>query len=115
MAFDEGLVHRVQEHLADRADLGPADVEDKRMFGGLGLMVRGNMACGILEDQLIVRLGEEGADAALKEDGVRPFDFTGRPMKGWVYVGPEALSGDEELARWVDAGVDFALSLDEGA
>lgn len=107
MAFDEGLAHRVQEHLADRQD-----VEDKRMFGGIGFMVRGNMACGVIEDDLIVRLGEDGAEQALSEEGVRPFDFTGRPMKGWVFVGPDATSDDADLARWVDAGVAFALSLD---
>lgn len=108
MAFDEGLAHRVRVHLEDRGD-----VEELRMFGGLGFVVRGNMACGVIERDLVVRLGEEGARDALDEDGVRPFDFTGRPMTGWVFVGPDATSEDEDLERWIDAGVAYALSLDE--
>lgn len=81
------------------------------MFGGIGFMVQGKMACGVIGEDLVVRLGKAAAENALKERGVRPFDFTGRPMTGWVFVGPEVLSDDADLARWIDAGVSLVLSL----
>jgi TfoX N-terminal domain len=81
------------------------------MFGGIAFMVAGNMACGVLGEDLIVRLGDDEGEKALAEDGVRPFDFTGKPMKGIVYVSPERTSGDAGLSEWVDAGADYAASL----
>jgi hypothetical protein len=80
------------------------------MFGGIAWMVSGNMACGILGDDLIVRLGPD-AEAALAEEHVRPFDFTGKPMKGTVFVEPAATAEPADLAGWVEAGVGFASSL----
>jgi TfoX/Sxy family transcriptional regulator of competence genes len=106
MAYDEALADRVRDLLAARAE-----VSERKMFGGVAFMVAGNMACGVLGEDLIVRLGEAEADGALKENGVRPFDFTGRPMKTTVYVSPERTSEDAGLAEWVDAGADFAASL----
>jgi TfoX/Sxy family transcriptional regulator of competence genes len=106
MAFDEELADRVRNLLSARAELS-----ERRMFGGIAFMVAGNMACGILGEDLIVRLGEEEAEKALREDGVRPFDFTGRPMKTTVYVSPERTSDEAGLAEWVEAGADFAASL----
>ena len=81
------------------------------MFGGIAFMVGGNMACGVMGGDLIVRLGDQEAEKALAEDGVRPFDFTGRPMKTTVYVSPERTADDEGLSEWVDAGADFASTL----
>jgi TfoX/Sxy family transcriptional regulator of competence genes len=81
------------------------------MFGGIAFMVQGNMACGVLKEELIVRLGDEEGEKALAEDGVRPFDFTGKAMKGIVYVSPERTAEDAGLAEWVDAGADYAASL----
>ena len=81
------------------------------MFGGIAFIVAGNMACGVMGEDLIVRLGDEEAKRASDEDGVRPFDFTGRADEGTVYVSPERLSDDGELAEWVDAGADYASSL----
>jgi TfoX/Sxy family transcriptional regulator of competence genes len=106
MAYDESLADRVRELLMARAD-----VSERKMFGGIAFMVGGNMACGVLGEDLIVRLGEDEAEKALAEDGVRPFDFTGRPMKTTVYVSPERTSDDAGLAEWVEAGADFAASL----
>jgi TfoX/Sxy family transcriptional regulator of competence genes len=83
------------------------------MFGGIGFMLDGRMAVGVIGDDLIVRLDPDDARLALKEDGVREFDFTGRRMKGWVYVSPEATAGDAALAGWVEAGAEFAASLAE--
>jgi TfoX/Sxy family transcriptional regulator of competence genes len=106
MAYDEDLAQRVREVLAARAE-----VSERKMFGGIAFMLAGNMACGVLGDELIVRLGDEEGEMALAEDGVRPFDFTGKPMKGIVYVSSERTTADAGLSEWVDAGADYAASL----
>ena len=106
MAFDQALADRVREVLAVQSDLS-----EKRMFGGIAFLLAGNMCCGVIEDDLVVRLSPEEAASALHEEGVRPMDFTGRPMKGWIFVAPEVSEGDAELASWVEAGVSFASSL----
>jgi TfoX/Sxy family transcriptional regulator of competence genes len=106
MAYDEALADRVREALAARSELS-----ERKMFGGIGFMLAGKMAVGVIGEDLIVRVGPDEAERALTEEGVREFDFTGRPMKGWVYVAPEAIDGDDQLADWVDAGADFAASL----
>lgn len=106
MSYDEALADRVSEVISSRPD-----VSERKMFGGIAFMVAGNMACGVLGEDLIVRLGDEEAEKALSEDGVRPFDFTGRPMKTTVYVSPERTSDDAELVAWVEAGADHAASL----
>jgi TfoX/Sxy family transcriptional regulator of competence genes len=106
MAYDEELAERVREVLAARSD-----VSERQMFGGIAFMLAGNMACGVMGEDLIVRLGDEEAKKALDEEGVRPFDFTGRPMKTTVYVSPERTTDDGGLAEWVDAGADYASSL----
>lgn len=81
------------------------------MFGGIAFMVAGNMACGVLDEELIVRLDREESVTALQEEGVRPFDFTGKPMRGIVYVSPERVADDAGLAEWVETGAAFAASL----
>jgi TfoX/Sxy family transcriptional regulator of competence genes len=106
MAYDEALADRVRELVLARPE-----GSEREMFGGLVFMVAGNMACGVLGEDLIVRLGEEEAAKAVAEDGVRPFDFTGTPMKTTVYVEPGRTSDDAGLAGWVEAGADFAASL----
>jgi TfoX/Sxy family transcriptional regulator of competence genes len=106
MAYDEELAERVRELLSPRAD-----VSERKMFGGIAFMLAGNMACGVLGEDLIVRLGDEEGAKAITEDGVRPFDFTGKPMKGIVYVSPELTSDEAGLAEWAEAGADFAASL----
>jgi hypothetical protein len=106
VAHDEDLAERVRDVLSLRDG-----VSERRMFGGVGFMVAGNMACGVHGEELIVRLGPEEAERALGEPHVRRFDLTGRPMKGWLFVGPEAVVTDDDLAGWVDAGADFAASL----
>jgi TfoX/Sxy family transcriptional regulator of competence genes len=106
VAYDEALADRIRELLSARAD-----VSERKMFGGLVFMLAGNMACGVLGEDLIVRLDREESERALQEDGVRPFDFTGKPMKGIVYVSPEWTSDDAALAEWVETGADFAATL----
>jgi TfoX/Sxy family transcriptional regulator of competence genes len=106
VAYDEDLAQRVREVLAARAD-----VSERKMFGGIAFMVAGNMACGVLGEDLIVRLDKDESEKALAEDGVRPFDFTGKPMKGIVYVDSQRTNNDSGLAGWVEAGADYAASL----
>ncbi len=106
MAFDEALADRVRDVLAARPELS-----ERRMFGGIAFMVGGNMAVGIVGEDLMVRLDPTDAERALAEPHVRPMDFTGRPAKNMVYVGPEGVASEESLAEWVEAGADFAASL----
>ena len=106
MAYDEVLADRIRELIALRSD-----VVERKMFGGIAWMLGGNMACGVLGDELIVRLDPEDAERALAEPHTRPFDFTGRPMRNMAMVAPEGTADDEGLAGWVDAGADFAASL----
>ncbi|MER7895065.1 TfoX/Sxy family protein [Streptomyces sp. NPDC096046] len=106
MAFDEGLAERIRARLG--ADPG---ITEKQMFGGLAFLYEGNMAVGVIGDELMVRVGPEATGAALTRPGTRPFDFTGRPMRGWVVVASSAVSEDEALADWVDQGHAFAASL----
>ena len=98
VAFDEQLAQRVRALLD-----GQPDVAERRMFGGIAFLVAGNMCCGVMRDDLIVRLDRDTADQLLESDpGVREFDFTGRPMRGWLFVAPEAVAEDADLAAWVD-------------
>ena len=106
MAYDEGLAQRIREVLGEQPGL-----VEKKMFGGIGFMVRGNMACGVNKDALIVRVGSEKHEEALARPHTRPFDITGRPMKGWVMVVSDGYESDESLEDWVQQGLDFALSL----
>jgi TfoX/Sxy family transcriptional regulator of competence genes len=106
MAYDEGLATRVREELGDQPGL-----TEKQMFGGLAFLLNGNMACGVRGDDLIVRVAADAADAALEEPGARPFDLTGRPMKGWLLVAADGHAEDDDLRRWVGRGLAYASSL----
>ncbi len=106
MAFDEDLAGRVRLVLADAPDL-----YERRMFGGLAFMLSEHMVCGIVGDELMLRLGPEAAGRALDGPYVRPMDFTGRPMKAMVLVAPAALSADDELLGWLAAAREFVGSL----
>ncbi|WP_405845721.1 TfoX/Sxy family protein [Streptomyces sp. NBC_01518] len=106
MAYDEGLAERV------RARLGvDPDIAEKRMFGGMAFLYRGNMAVGVSGSDLMVRVGPEHTDAALAQPGTRVFDMTGRPMRGWILVDSSVLAEDDALGRWIDEGHAFAASL----
>ena len=105
MPYDEKLVERVRGVLAGKA------FEERKMFGGLTFMLQGNMCCGVAGERLMVRVGPEKYDEALGQKHAQLMDFTGRPMKGFVFVGSEGLTSAKELEAWVRRGVDFALSL----
>lgn len=106
MAFDELLAERVRELLSARNGLA-----ERKMFGGIAFMLGGNMAVGVIGEDLMVRLDPADAEKALTEPHVRPMDFTGKPSKGMIYVDPGGTEADADLASWVEAGADFAASL----
>jgi TfoX/Sxy family transcriptional regulator of competence genes len=81
------------------------------MFGGIGFLIKGNMACGVHKDALLVRVGPAGYEKALARPYTRPFDITGRPMKGWVMIDREGYKSDDDLQGWVKLGIDFSLTL----
>ena len=106
MAYDEILAERIRAILADQPNL-----IGKKMFGGIAYMLNGNMACGVNQDTLMVRVGPERYEGSLAMPHTRPFDMTGRPMKGWVVVEAEGCEMQADLEAWVAKGVEFALSL----
>lgn len=106
MAYDNELAIRIQTIFRDT----PGIVE-KKMFGGIGYLVNGNMACGINGDQLIVRMSEADYREALKQPYVHVFDMTGRPMNGWVTVDPDGFPTEAELKTWIERGLQYARSL----
>ena len=106
MAFSAALAERIRQALARKRG-----VEEKKMFGGVGFLLHGNMLVGVWKDSLIVRLGPEEGDEALKEPHVREFDITGRAMKGWVLVAPEGVEADDQLKGWLQRAVKFVGKL----
>ena len=106
MSYDEKLAERIRRALGPRED-----VEERKMFGGLAFLRRGRMFCGISKDDLMVRVGPEGYEAALEKPHVRPMDFTGRPMKGYVYVAPDGRRTDAALRAWVNLSASFVETL----
>lgn len=106
MAYDEGLAQRVREIVE-----GMPGLDEKKMFGGVGFLLHGNVACGVHKEALIVRVGAEQDQAALSKPHTRPFDITGRVMKGWVMVDAAGYESDDKLRGWVQLGVDFSMSL----
>jgi hypothetical protein len=109
MAYDHELADRIRQALGSRAE-----VTEKRMFGGLAFLLDGKMFCGIVKADLMVRVGPDRYGPSLAEDHVRPMDFTGRPMVGYVFVGPGGVGSAKAIRKWVDRGVSFVAGLDRG-
>jgi len=105
MAYNEELAERI------RAEFGEVPYVEKKMFGGVGFLVHGNMACGIHKDNMIVRVGPDKHEKLLKKKHARVFDITGRPMKGWLMVEPDGYKTVKQVSAWVKDGIDFALTL----
>ncbi len=106
MTYDEGLAQRIREVLEDREDLS-----EKKMFGGLAFLLGGNMCVGVVKGELMLRVGPDRYEETLRQPHARKMDFTGRPMKGFVYVACDGFESDADLRRWVARGVRFAGSL----
>jgi TfoX/Sxy family transcriptional regulator of competence genes len=106
MAFDEGLAERIRELTGSHPS-----ISERKMFGGLCFMSSGNMCFGILGDEIMVRVGPDAYAALLQLPHAREMDFTGRSMRGMVYVDPDGISEDDDLAAWLQRGLIYARSL----
>jgi TfoX/Sxy family transcriptional regulator of competence genes len=106
MAFDEVLADRIRQLLTRRKN-----IEEKKMFGGVGFLLNGNLLVGVWKDSLIVRVGPDNYDDALLEAHVKEFDITGRAMRGWVLVAPEGVEDDDQLSSWVQRALTFVSKL----
>jgi hypothetical protein len=106
MAYDQKLANRVREELDEIPGL-----QEKKMFGGVGFLIFGNMACGVHGEDLIVRVGTESYEEALRQAFTETFDMTGKPMSGWIVVTAEGYASDGYLKNWVWRGVEYARSL----
>jgi TfoX/Sxy family transcriptional regulator of competence genes len=105
MAYDLKLAERI------RSQLDGIPVVEKKMFGGIGFLLNGKMACGVNKDNLIVRIDPEKQDSLLKKPHAKPFDLTGKPMKGWLLIEKDGVKTEKQLSVWVKEGVEFASSL----
>jgi TfoX/Sxy family transcriptional regulator of competence genes len=105
MAYNEKLAERL------RAELKGIPNVEKKMFGGIGFLIGGNMACGVYKEDMLVRVDPQKHSQLLKKPHAKPFDITGRPMKGWLMVEPEGCKTKKQLSAWVKEGVEFALTL----
>jgi TfoX/Sxy family transcriptional regulator of competence genes len=106
MPFSAALAERIRQAVNRRKN-----IEEKKMFGGVGFLLNGNMLVGVWKDSLIVRLGAEESDGALQEPHVKEFAITGRAMKGWILVGPEGVQDDAQLSAWIQRAVTFVTTL----
>jgi TfoX/Sxy family transcriptional regulator of competence genes len=106
MPHDEGLAQRIREALDD-----DPRVSEKRMFGGVAFLANGNMAVGVIRDELMVRVGPEAHDAAVALPHARAMDFTKRPMRGFVQVAPAGFEEDADLRAWIARGIAYAASV----
>lgn len=105
MAYNLKLAERI------RSELSGLPFVEKKMFGGVGFLLNGNMACGVNKDDLIVRVDPEKHGTLLKKPHAKPFDLTGKPMKGWLLVEVDGVKTEKQLSAWVKEGVEFALTL----
>ena len=106
MAYDEGLAERMRVALRENPE-----VDERHMFGGIAFMLHGYMFVGIVGETLMVRVGPAAYTQALGQRHVRPMDFTGKPLTGYVYVDPPGFEDDADLARWIGIGRDFVTAM----
>ena len=106
MAFDELLAARIRDALRRRRG-----IEERKMFGGIGFLHRGNLLVGVWKNSLVARVGPDAYEMALLEQHVTEFDITGRAMKGWVLVGPNGVEGDNQLVDWLQRAAKFVGKL----
>jgi len=108
MAYDQNLAQRMRTYISAY----PNTVE-KKMFGGIGYLINGNMGCGIHKDYLVVRINPDEYRQALRVPFVKPMDITGKPMKGWIMVSPQGYQDEESLEGWIHRGMQYAQTLPE--
>jgi len=106
MVYDEGLAQQIRDELSDRHGYS-----EKHMFGGLAFLINGNMACGVTTDQVMLRIGKENYEEALSQPHITKMDFTGKEMRGLVYIDEEGSHNEDVVKEWVNFAYDFAFSL----
>lgn len=102
MAYDEQLADRIREILVDQPE-----IEEKQMMGGVAFMVNNKMCVGVIKDEMMARIDPEIYEGALEKNGCHPMDFTGKPMKGWVFISPEGIDKVKDLEYWIALALDF--------
>ena len=106
MAYDELVAQRVRRVLRRRRG-----ITEKKMFGGLAFLLNGNMCCGVIDDNVVLRLGKDGAEKALKKRHTREMDFTGTPLSSMVYLRPAGYKSDDDLKDWIGRATTFCKTL----
>ena len=106
MAYNIALAEKIQKRMEKQKGFS-----QRKMFGGICYMINGNMACGIVGDDLMVRVGPKDYQRSLRRSHARPMDFTGRPLKGFVYVSAKGYDREAALKEWIGIGAQFARSL----
>ena len=106
MAYSEDVANRIRNALVDEEGF-----REQKMFGGMCFLLNGNMCVGVLDDILVIRVGKENNAKALEKPFTRPMDFTGRPMKGFIYVDPEGFEKDDDLRDWILTAMEFVGTL----
>jgi TfoX/Sxy family transcriptional regulator of competence genes len=106
MTYNEELAERMRKILKTRRS-----VIEKKMFGGIGFLVNGNMACGVNKQDLILHLSQNDFEMIIRRSYARMFDMTGRPMKGWILISSEGYKSEKQLGDWIEKGISFARSL----
>ena len=105
-SFDQNLAEKIRHEMMKRRG-----VDERVMFGGAAFFIHGKMACGVIKDNLVVRVGSKAYETVLKKPHVKPMDVTGRPLMGFVYVRPEGYQTDRQLSEWIDKAVEFVGAL----
>ena len=106
MVYDEKLADRIKKTIGKNKK-----VTEKKMFGGLSFLLNGKMFCGVLNGDLVLRISHDKYEDALKKPNVRPMDFTGRPMKGFIYVNSNGCKSDKDIGKWVKLSYNYVESL----
>ncbi|MDX1441198.1 MAG: TfoX/Sxy family protein [Nitrosopumilaceae archaeon] len=106
MTYNEDLAKKIRESIK-----GKRNINEKKMFGGLAFLRKGKIFCGIVKDDLMVRVGPENYEKALSKPHSRPMDFTGKPMRGFVYVSPKGYKNTNSLTKWISVGFNYVLKL----
>ena len=105
MAYDEEIATRVRKALARKK------TDERKMFGGIAFMLNGHMCCGVSDDKVVLRLGNDGAAAALEESDIEEMDFTGKPIRSMVYLTEGIHTDQNKLKEWIDQAARFVSSL----
>ena len=106
MVYNEKLADRIRKIICKNKN-----VTEKKMFGGLSFLLNGKMFCGVLKEDLVLRISHGEYEDALKKPNVRPMDFTRRPMKGFIYVNANGCKSDKDIKKWIDLSLNYVKSI----